>query len=77
MRKLLSFTVQRSPSGHAGLYVAKKFDFEKDTGELFSNASLEEVRSWIRHEAGKAGNFQPYKIPRRTQDESTVIENWI
>lgn len=69
------WTVYDHPLDYRDKFVARRFEADKPTRDVFAHESLEHVRAWVRKEGAKRGVF-PVRVPRSGSDDPVIIESW-
>ena len=77
METLNIITIYNSPSDYPNRYVARRFEFDKPTNEVFANENLNVVRKWVRHRLLSLGVQTPNNMGRHTNDDKVIVETWL
>lgn len=70
------YTIYFNTLDFPGLYVARRFEFEKATNDHFANVEYQAVVDWVVSESRKAG-VDPTRIQRHANDEPQIVECWL
>ena len=77
MSTLNLITIYEKPIDFPLLYVARRFEMEKPTNEVFSHEDLSVVRQWCRDRLRMMGQGWPMRMPRDDGDEKHILETWL
>lgn len=72
-QNLIIWTIYFSPSDFPDEYVARMFEFDQPTKNIFHGAGVMSLRALIQN----CSDHELYKIPRSENDHPSVIESWI
>lgn len=77
MKTLNLITVYDRPLDFPDSYVARRFEMNKATTDIFAHKDLVAVRQWCRSRLILAGQDYPMRMPRDNSDDRVILETWI
>lgn len=70
------YVIYDHPRDYPNDYVARRFEMDKITNDVFTDPSLEIVRAWVRKRIWKTG-MGAFRLSRAAIDDPCIIETWI
>jgi hypothetical protein len=78
MKKSLSFwPIYNSPPDTPAKFVARRYELDKSTDDVFADDDIDKVRGWIKEQSRSQNQGSLTCLPRSVRDDPVIMELWL